>query len=1120
MRVARFGWGLVLMAVIMFMPSVGAQDSTTHTGDLFGDLVHIKRHAVTGQPILQKRMIESPGDVVDWGYCAIPVDKYGFEIPLVDLSCDVDPAAASRLVSVDYFGRLSAGRTKESNMRMHFDEVISNIKKATVVDVDASGRMVLGSDCAIDGTCATWKTIDSPLENLALYRRLMKWGHFQTDPLEVDNSSGGDPAAGTVYRPALDAADWAKFRSGVSALLPSADASSCFSGTSFVTTCAAQQSLTTPDFIRAAVFLAGASDKHGKTTMDLVQFMNRILKIPVATPETPATLNTLPALIRDENGVIAPAPAGLPAPANERFMDYTPVSYLRSELYSGTFPSLVATGDGMWREETGVSVLPFLRKMNGAMDTPVVDTFGFVKAVSDGQRAIEFIHEYTIPVDISAPGAATITTVPNQTAMFSAADQTVVLEARVTDTAVVNVGTFTFTLMTAGGTAIGTPTVSGIVTNGVAQAGYTLPANTPRQTFVILADYSGGLGFAASYGLGSLELTVATTTTTIAPASAPTSATDQTVPLRGTVTVPNASPVNVGTMTFTVRDSGGTTIGAPLTSAVVSNVANASYVLPGGVADQALTITGVFSGAADFLGSTGIGTLTVGCPAVVISPATLPQATLNAAYSVALTFSGTAPATASLVGTLPPGLTMTTAGVISGVPTQNGAYPFTVEAVDGGGCTGSRAYILTVGPALTFLAGMGASEAPMVKAFTITGTPGVEFTAFDDPTFLGGVRVAAGDLNLDGVFDTISGAGVNGGARVTVKDGASGVIVRDFSAFAEYLADGVYVASGDLNNDGFSDIVVGAGSGVARIRVFSGRDGGLLREFTAFEGQLTTGVRVGAADLNADGYADIIAGAGPGGTPTVQVFDGASGVVLTTFNAYTELFGGGVFVAGADVSGDGYGDIITGAGEGGGPHVRIWDGRTFAEIMGFYAFEPTFTGGVRVAGSDLNRDGKAEIITGRGPGGLMTVNVFDGATGALVSSFLAEDADCTAGLYVAGNGSLPRMSVDLPPDGATVATTFAMGGWAFDSASVSGVGVDSIHVWAYSTNGGVPVFVGLATLGGDRPDVAAAFGDAWRYSGFNLNGTLAPGVYDLVVYVHSSVSGTFNNRRVVRITVQ
>ena len=123
-------------------------------GDMFGDLVHVKRNPTTGQPILQKRWIEMKSDTFGWGYCPIPVNGAGEEIGFVELSCD--PADPLAVVEVNYFGRLSGGRTKERNSRMHFDEVISTIKDPAVgtVGQDEVGRLRFGYDCTKVGQCA------------------------------------------------------------------------------------------------------------------------------------------------------------------------------------------------------------------------------------------------------------------------------------------------------------------------------------------------------------------------------------------------------------------------------------------------------------------------------------------------------------------------------------------------------------------------------------------------------------------------------------------------------------------------------------------------------------------------------------------------------------------------------------------------------------------------------------------------------------------------------------------------------------------------------------------------------------------------------------------------------
>src|SRR5262249_1877389 len=143
---------------------------------------------------------------------------------------------------------------------------------------------------------------------------------------------------------------------------------------------------------------------------------------------------------------------------------------------------------------------------------------------------------------------------------------------------------------------------------------------------------------------------------------------------------------------------------------------------------------------------------------------------------------------------------------------------------------------------------------------------------------------------------------------------------------------------------------------------FDGATGALQREITAFDPSFTGGVRVALADFNGDGVDDVVAAAGPGGGPHIRVFDGATGTLLDTFFAYDPAFTGRVFVATGNVTGDGVPDIVTGADAGGGPHVKVFEGLTHRLVASFYAFDPDFTGGVRVAVGDVNADGKADVI--------------------------------------------------------------------------------------------------------------------------------------------------------------
>jgi hypothetical protein len=300
--------------------------------------------------------------------------------------------------------------------------------------------------------------------------------------------------------------------------------------------------------------------------------------------------------------------------------------------------------------------------------------------------------------------------------------------------------------------------------------------------------------------------------------------------------------------------------------------------------------------------------------------------------------------------------------------------------------------------------------APHVKRFSAAATETASFLPYG-AGFTGGVRVASADLNADGAPDIVTGVGDGAASHVKAFSGVDQSELKSFFAYGPSFMGGVYVAAGDIDGDGYADIFTGAGAGGStHVKVFSGLTNTELRSFLAYPG-VNNEVRVAAGDVNGDGFVDIITGLGNGAAAHVKAFDGRNLNELRSFLAY-DGFTGGVYVAAGDVNDDGLDDIITGAGVGGPTHVKVFNGDGSGLLHSFLAY-PGVTNEVRVGAGDVNGDGFADIITGLGPGAAAHVKVFSGQNLDLLNSFFAY-ASYTGGVYVAGvtpaTGLIPECS--------------------------------------------------------------------------------------------------------------
>ncbi len=257
----------------------------------------------------------------------------------------------------------------------------------------------------------------------------------------------------------------------------------------------------------------------------------------------------------------------------------------------------------------------------------------------------------------------------------------------------------------------------------------------------------------------------------------------------------------------------------------------------------------------------------------------------------------------------------------------------------------------------------------------------VRFSVAAFAGFTGGVRTASADFNGDGVADLIVGTGPGIATRVVILDGKSQAVLFDVAPFEASFKGGVYVSAGDVTGDGIPDLAITPDEGGGpRVDIYSGAVG--FPKVAGFFGiddvNFRGGARSAIADMTGDGVADLIVVAGFGGGPRVAAFDGKS--LATTpvkifgdFFAFEQALRNGIFVTAGDINGDGFADLIAGGGPGGGPRVLAFDGKSllsnqYVNLANFFGGDVNSRGGIRVAVKNLDGDNRADLVVGSGSG--------------------------------------------------------------------------------------------------------------------------------------------------------
>lgn len=299
------------------------------------------------------------------------------------------------------------------------------------------------------------------------------------------------------------------------------------------------------------------------------------------------------------------------------------------------------------------------------------------------------------------------------------------------------------------------------------------------------------------------------------------------------------------------------------------------------------------------------------------------------------------------------------------------------------------------------IAAAGPGGNPHTRSFDSLGNrKEADFFAYDE-NFHGGVSVAYGDIDGDGQAEIVTGAGAGGGPHIRAFE-EDGKEIANFFPFHESFRGGVKVATGDIDGDGRDEIAVSQASGgqawVKVYRVDQART--VVGEWNAF-GPAESGADIAMGDVDGDGQDEVIVGAGAGGGPHVRVYEGNGRLKPLSFFAFHPLYRGGLSVAAGDVNGDGKDEI--GVAQVGQEEawVKIYRFNNQHTVMGEWRVYGNIPVGANIALGDIDDDGKAELVAGPGLGGRPMVVMYEIDGQKLPVGFYAFSQDFYGGLDVA-----------------------------------------------------------------------------------------------------------------------
>ncbi|MFA6296717.1 MAG: metallophosphoesterase [Patescibacteria group bacterium] len=295
-----------------------------------------------------------------------------------------------------------------------------------------------------------------------------------------------------------------------------------------------------------------------------------------------------------------------------------------------------------------------------------------------------------------------------------------------------------------------------------------------------------------------------------------------------------------------------------------------------------------------------------------------------------------------------------------------------------------------------------------IKKFNTSGSLLSDgFKAYSKKAKNDGVRIASGDVNMDGNDELIVGSGSNSKSWVKVFD-INGNLLKKIYPFKKDYLGGVDVAAGDVNGDNISEIAVSKFTGESsKVKIFKYLDKSVIFDRIIYP-KLESAVAITLGDVDNDWTDELITGTGTGVRSKIRFYN-----ILTTnkkgskidkeIKPFKKDIVDGLDVACGDINNDGNLDIGVSKLAGDKGKVKVFEYSTKDLIEEINVFRKEHVSGANLEMFDVNSDGKAEVIASQrlAEDSRPTVKIYDNNK-SLLEKFSAYSKKTSGGVVVVG----------------------------------------------------------------------------------------------------------------------